>query len=281
MGTRPTVTVVIPCLDMGFTLDQAIQSVRAQHFQDFEIVVVDDGSSDPDTIDRIASWEATGVQVIRQKNRGVGAALNAGLNVAAGKYFMPLNDDIIDPPYLMEAVRAMDADDELGIVYCRATLFGALEGRWELPDFNFADELLWNSIFATSLFRTADWRAVRGFDEVMRGREDHDFILRILSLGRTVLRLEGEYFHYRRGRPSVNARLHAAGSRDTLIAAYARMFRNNQALYEKHAEDFMRSIFKVVDERNELRMRYRHLEAFRSSKAGSYLRTLKHRMRHQ
>ena len=160
---------------------------------------------------------------------------------------------------------------------CR--FFGSETGPWRLPDFEYGQELMWNVIFATSLFRTDDWRAVGGFDEQMRGREDHDFILRVLGLGRDVERLDGVFFHYRRGRASVNDRLHAPDARPLLIDAYARMFRTNTELYRQHADAYMRAIFQVVDERNELRMRYRHLERLRVSRVGQFLVRIKRRVR--
>lgn len=242
--TVPLVSVVIPCLDMGEPLAEAVESVRLQTYPSIEIVIVDDGSTDPVTLGLIDQFEREGILVIRQSNHGVGAAMNRGLEEASGRYFMPVNDDLIEPPYIAEAVEALEGREELGVVYSRATMFGTESGPWELPDFEYGAELLWNLIFSTSLFRLEDWRDVGGYDEVMRGREDHDFVLRVLGLGRTVHRLDGVYFHYRRGRASVNDRLHAPSARPLLIDAYARMFRNNTELYRQHADAYMRAIFR-------------------------------------
>lgn len=272
MAMGPLVSVVVPCFNMGEPLDETMASIAAQEYNPIEIVIVNDGSTDPVTLDRLRHWENSGLAtVVHQKNHGLGHALNRGVEAATGKYYLNLGDDLIEPPYIREAVAEMEKDPNLGIVYCRADMFGTESGMWQLPDFNIQTQLLNNLIFATSLMRTADWATVGGYDEVMKGREDHDFILRILGLGRTVHRLDGVYFHYRRGRPSVNANLHHPDNRDLFIDAYARMFRNNTGLYREHAEAFMREIFSFVDERNQLRLRYRHLERFRASRAGSTL----------
>lgn len=270
MATDPLVSVVVPCFNMGHTLDETIASIRAQDYDPIEVVIVNDGSTDPVTLQRLKHWEEHGAAtVIHQENHGPGHALNRALEAARGVYFLNLGDDLIEPPYIREAVAELERDPYLGIVYCRADFFGSESGPWQLKDFSMQTQLLNNLIFATALMRRADWEAVGGYDEVMKGREDHDFNLRILGLGRTVHRLEGLYFHYRRGRRSVNANLHRSDNRDLFIDAYARMFRNNTGLYREHAEVFMREIFSFVDERNELRLRYRHLERLRSSGAGS------------
>lgn len=268
--SNPLVSLVIPCYNMGFTLDEAVASIRSQTYPHIEIIIVDDGSTDPETIQWVAQFESEGVTVVRQENGGPAAALNAGLKIAHGEFYMPLGDDLIEPPYVEEAVAAMQANPNLGIVYCRADFFGSVTGEWGLPDFNFPYQLMWNAIFAVALFRRADWVQVGGYDEALRGREDHDFNLRILGLGRDVLRLEGRYFHYRRGRGSINDAVHAEDARPRLIATYARMFRNNLQLYSDHAEDFFTGIFREVDERNELLQRYRYLERLRNSRVGKF-----------
>lgn len=186
---------------------------------------------------------------------------------------MPLGDDLIDPPYVAEAVDIMQTTASAGIVYSNARLFGSIDGPWTLPPFSMKRQLTDNCIFATALFRTEDWRVVGGYDEQMRrGREDHDFIMRILSLGRSVHRLDGEYFHYRQGNTkSVNAKV--GQSRQDLIQAHAQILRNNTDLYATHADLFWESYFELVDERNDLRNRYRVLEQLRQSAIVTKVRT--------
>ncbi|MHA6523065.1 glycosyltransferase [Tessaracoccus sp. G1721] len=272
MVTDPLVSVVMPCYNTGHVLDETMASIAAQEYRNIEVIIVDDGSTDPVTLERLRYWEERGAAtVIHQDNHGPGHALNRALEAAQGVYFLNLGDDLIEPPYVREAVAEMERDPSLGIVYCHADFFGSESGPWRLQEFSMQTQLLNNLIFATALMRRADWAAVGGYDEVMKGREDHDFNLRVLSLGRRVHRLDGVYFHYRRGRPSVNANLHHPDNRALFIDAYARMFRTNTELYREHAEAFMREIFSFVDERNELRLRYRHLERFRSSRAGRRL----------
>jgi glycosyltransferase involved in cell wall biosynthesis len=198
---------------------------------------------------------------VDQPNSGLPAARNAGVRRASGTFILPLDaDDLIEPDYVTEAVAAMSADSTLGIVYSRASKFGEVEGDWALPDFDIDRILVENCIFSCSMFRRDDWAAVGGYDETMRrGREDHDFWLRIISLGREVRRLEGRYFHYRIRSSSMNH----GYTRDEYVQIYAQIFRNNIGLYAEHPEALIRHRFELMDELNDLRHRYALLERAR------------------
>ncbi|WP_345186784.1 glycosyltransferase [Microbacterium panaciterrae] len=257
------VTVVIPVFDSGATLAETLDSVFAQTYAQTRIVVVDDGSTDPQTLQLLDELRTDDrLQVIRQDNGGPAAALNAGIAVATGAYFLPLgSDDRISPTYVAEAVAVLDAQPDVPLVYSRAEFFGRLSGPWRLPDFDWTEFLVHNQIFAAALFRRDDWAAVGGYDETMRrGREDHDFVLRVLGRGGVPHRLEGVHFFYRIGDAgSVNSRM----TRDDLIAAHSRILRNNLQTYADHAEDLFTFIFRQHDQIQDLKYRYALLERLR------------------
>lgn len=258
------VGIVVLTHDRPDFLAETLASARAQTYPHLEIVVSDDGSTDPRMVALLGRLEAEGLRVLRHDHGGVGSSVNRAVAALDTEYVMPLgDDDVIDPPYVAAAVAAAEADPHLGIVYCRAEFFGDVTGPWRLPDFEIGGILLANQIFATALFRRADWIAVGGYDERMReGREDHDFVLRILGLGRTVRRLEGTWFHYRR-HPLASLNRGVGESREVLVRAHATIFRNNLDLYAQHAEEFWSRIFERADEINDLRHRYRRLEELR------------------
>lgn len=258
------VTLVITTHDRHEYLEEALGSARAQTYGAVDLVVADDGSTDPRLLRLLERIEADGVRVLRCPPRGVSATLNSAFASTEGTYVMRLDDDdVIAPAYIEQAVRAAASDPRIGVVYCRAELFGTEEGPWSLPDLDLGALLIDNQVFATALFRREDWRAVGGYDESMReGREDHDFLLKVLGLGREVHRLEGTYFRYRRhDGPSLNAV--TGRSTPAKARAYAAMLRNNQALYVEHAEEFWLHVFRQLEEARDLRLRYRHLEQLR------------------
>lgn len=259
----PLVSVVITCFNQGELLLETLRSVSQQTYPNLEVIIVDDGSTDPATLRILDSIDRQRYSVIRKANGGPGSAINRGLKSAHGMFFMPIGDDLIDPPYIAEAVDMMRSNPQIGIVYCRATFFGDLTGPWGLPEFTMKRQLMDNCIFVTSLYRTEDWQQCGGYDERMTTREDHDFIMRILQLGRIPHRLDGEYFHYRRSNAvaSVNAR---ASDRQQLINAHASILRNNTQLYLDNAELLFEKYFEIIDQANDLRYRYAALERIRS-----------------
>lgn len=195
----PKVSVVIPCYNLGRYLDEAVDSVLGQDFASFEIVVVDDGSDEPETCRLLDGYRRPNTTLVRTQNRGVSAARNAGIAEAQGQYILPLDaDDLIAPAYLRQAVAVLDACPKVGIVYCGAELFGELSGPWEMPEFSLPHQLLDNLIFSAAMFRRRDWEVVGGYDEKMaHGWEDWDYWLRLLGFGRQVVRLPGTLFAYR------------------------------------------------------------------------------------
>ena len=121
----PKVSVIIPCFNQGLYLDEAVESVLAQTFQDFEILVVDDGSTDEATIKMLKDYARPKTRVIHTDNQGLSMARNNGILEARGDYILPLDaDDKIGPGYLEEAVRILDQHRDIGIVYCEAAFFG-------------------------------------------------------------------------------------------------------------------------------------------------------------
>ena len=173
----PIVSVVIPCYNLGDYIVEAVESVLAQTHGSYEIVIVDDGSDDHDTVVKLDELAAKGLTVLRTINRGVAAARNLGIQAAKGRYILPLDaDDLIESHYLERAVRLLEENSEIRIVCCDAELFGELSGIRRLPDFSKERLLSENIIFASAMFRKMDWQAVGGYCTALKfGWEDWDF----------------------------------------------------------------------------------------------------------
>ncbi len=236
----PTVSVIIPCFNQGAFVDEAIDSVLAQHFDDVEIVVVDDGSTDPATRHKLATYQREKTSVIITANQGLAAARNNGIAAATGRYILPLDaDDRIAPSYLQEAVAVLDAEPDIGIVYCRARLFGAVEGDWHLPDYSLEEMLRDNVIFCTALFRRADWELVGGYDPGMRyGWEDYEFWLSLIERGRQVKRLDGRYFFYRVSPDSMVR----SKDKQQKISMFKRIYQRHTAFIGDHIEVWLEAL---------------------------------------
>lgn len=242
----PAVSVIIPCYNQGKFLHEAIESVRSQTFEDLEIIIVDDGSDDQQTAKVCEALEGPGIRVVRTSNQGLAAARNNGIAEAKGQYILPLDaDDKIAPDYLSEAVEVLESDNQIGIVYCRAGLFGAVEGDWSLPEFSLEEMLKDNIIFCTALFRKEDWMITGGYDPGMvHGWEDYEFWLSLIGRGRKVRRLEGKYFFYRVSPDSMVRSKEKAQK----IEMFKRIFQRHQKLFSDHIEVWLEPLLDLREQ---------------------------------
>lgn len=245
---NPTVSVIVPCYNQGIYLDEAIESVLAQTYPNFEIIIVDDGSDDPTTIEILRDYRRERTRVIRTENRGVVNARNTAIARARGKYILPLDaDDRIGDTYLEKAVKIFDDNPAIGIVYCEAEFFGERQGKWELPPYRFPDILIRNAIFCSGFFRKADWQKISGYNpNMIDGWEDYDFWLSIIETGSEIYRIPEILFYYRQRKYS-----RSTDTNSRAIAIHARIFHNHRELYLQNIEILFRSIYEnlsILDE---------------------------------
>jgi glycosyltransferase involved in cell wall biosynthesis len=173
--------------------------VRSQTFTDYEIIIVDDGSTDTQTQNVLNELAGCGIQVMRTSNKGPAVARNYGIRLARGSYILPLDaDDKIAPCFLERAVDILDGDPLVGAVYGKVEFFGETTGEWVQPDYSPTRILFDNMIVASTVFRRSDWLLIGGYRPNMRhGWEDWDFWLSFVELGRKVVKLPTVVFYYR------------------------------------------------------------------------------------
>jgi glycosyltransferase involved in cell wall biosynthesis len=155
-----------------------------QSFRCFEIIIVDDGSTDAHTIARLACMTSD-VRVVRQSNLGLPGARNRGFREARGAFVLPLDcDDALEPEFLRKAILALRQEpDRTAFAFTHMRVTGQLAGF--LPrHFNRFDQLFLNQLPYCMLIRKAAWQAVGGYDESMRdGYEDWEFNIRLAAAG--------------------------------------------------------------------------------------------------
>lgn len=194
-----TVSIVIPCYNHGRYVDEAVASVLEQTYQDVEIIIVDDGSDDPETVDKLSTYSRPNTKVVRVTNGGLARARNTGVKAASGTYILPLDaDDRIGSTYVEKAVAVLNARPDVSIVYCEAEFFGMKTGKWELPSYSLERILAGNVIFAAAFFRKSEWQAGGGYNPNMsKSFEDWDFWLSLIERGGKVYRIPETLFFYR------------------------------------------------------------------------------------
>ena len=194
------VSIIIPCYNHGEYIDEAVSSCLNQTYKNIEIIIVNDGSTDEFTNTLLSSYGREKTKVITTKNQGLPTARNVGIQEANGKYILPLDaDDKIAPTYIEKAVKILEQNSNIGIVYCLAEFFGTQKGLWELPECITSNILNGNCIFCSALFRKSDWEKVGGYKkEMIYGWEDYEFWLSLIEMGRKTYRIPEVLFFYRR-----------------------------------------------------------------------------------
>lgn len=194
-------SIVIPCYNYGEYLSDAVESALRQTIFSLEVIVVDDGSTDPTTKTALEAYAGSScVRVIRQENKGLPTTRNNGIAAAKGEYICCLDaDDTIEPTYLEKCIAILEADRAVGFAYSHVRLFGDVDEIWKTRDFSIDEALINNHTSVSAVFRRDDWAAVGGYDPRMKhGYEDWEFWLSLATLGRKGRVIPEPLFNHRR-----------------------------------------------------------------------------------
>jgi glycosyltransferase involved in cell wall biosynthesis len=234
----PKVSIVITCYNLGEYLEEALSSALAQTYPDFEVLLVDDGSTDPATIallDRLPAHPR--LRVLRTANQRLARARNYGIAQAHGVYILPLDaDDRILPTYLAHAARILDERPEVGFVGCHYRTFGQSQTEYTPGKFCLPDLLVENVVPITSVFRRACWEQINGYCLDLNGIEDWDLWIGILKHGYTGVVLRDIFFEYRIRPNSLMSQVRQPEIYQQRLAV----------LYERHRELFDRYTYDVL-----------------------------------
>jgi len=205
----PEISVIIPCYKQAEFLDECITSVVDQTFQNWECIIVDDGSpDDTEEISKIWCKKDPRIKYYKKNNEGLCKTRNYGINLAVGKYILPLDaDDKIGKQYMELALPYFENDNNVKIVYCRAELFGCMNGEWRLQKYSFEKLLEENIIFCSAFFPKTEWEKIGGYDINMKeGLEDWEFWINMLKNGGEVIRIDSVNFYYRKKQSSMHTK---------------------------------------------------------------------------
>ncbi|BAZ44416.1 glycosyl transferase family protein [Chondrocystis sp. NIES-4102] len=185
------VSVIIPAYNGDRYIGEAIESVLAQTYDDYELIVIDDGSTD-NTYKVIQQKCDRRLQYYCQTNQGVAASRNFGLNLATGEYIAFLDqDDLFLPDKLVNQVALLEENPNLGIVNSgwqiideHNTATAAIKPWEKIPQLNLQDIIVWKPVFlGAMLFRHSWLKHSGGFDTSLQQTPDVDLVLRLASLG--------------------------------------------------------------------------------------------------
>jgi GT2 family glycosyltransferase len=201
---RPLISLVMPTYktDPKY-LREAVDSVRAQHYPEWELIVVDDGSEDPALEQTMSSY--AGDPRIRfrpqRQNAGISAATNAGMELVQGEFVGFLDhDDTLTPDALLRVAQALAEDPELEVVYSdsdKLTIGGVRADPFLKPD--------WSPVYALGamyighllVVRTAVARDAGGFDSAFDKIQDFEFMLRVSERTDRIHHIPQILYHWR------------------------------------------------------------------------------------
>jgi O-antigen biosynthesis protein len=225
----PIISIIIPCYNYGKYLEAAIDSVLNQTFKNVEIIVVDDGSNDPDTIKILENLNKPKTKIIRTINQKLPAARNNGIKVAQGKYICCLDaDDLIAATYLEKCLIALESNN-LDICYAWIQEFEDSNLLYQTGDFELSTLMQYNCVEVSAVFKKSIWGKIGGYRESMtQGYEDWDFWISMAKLGGIGLKIDEPLFLYRKhGTSMIDA---AKANHDYL---YQDIKNNHADLYKK------------------------------------------------
>lgn len=190
----PLVSVIIPAYKAAQSIPATLDSVFAQTFRNFEIIVVNDGS--PDTLELETALEPyrTRITYFRQENQGPAGARNTGIRAARGEFVALLDsDDLWEPEHLEAQLAVLQRDPSIDMVYADARIFGDVPsaGRTVMDFWPSKGEVTFESLvmrvctvhICVSMVRRQTLLDIGLFDLAFRGTEDIDMWLRIVQHG--------------------------------------------------------------------------------------------------
>jgi glycosyltransferase involved in cell wall biosynthesis len=237
VGETPRVSVIIPCYNLGRYLDEAVESVLSQTYQDFEILIVDDGSTDPATHALLADYRRPKTRVMRTIHAGLAAARNLAIANTAGAYLCALDaDDRLEPRYLEKVVPILDAEPSVAFASCWLRTFGEEDWEWK-PEQCDLPTLLWeDTVLTAALVRRQAVLDTGAYDTKMpvQGDEDWDLWLTLVERGYRGVILREVLFNYRRRAGSMST-VCWNGSGHLPLASYR--FAKHWETYRAHLND--------------------------------------------
>jgi glycosyltransferase involved in cell wall biosynthesis len=215
-GSSPLISVVIPAYGVAPYIVETLESVLAQTFRDYEIIVINDGSPDTVDLEEVLKPYRSRIVYLAQHNQGPSAARNTGIRAARGLWIAMLDgDDSWERDFLASQVEILRGDPAIDVLYADTRMFGntQLEGRTAMSLCPSKGEVTFEKlitrgctvILSTLIARHAVLERAGMFDESMHHVEDLDLWLRIVKQGGRIAYNRRVLGRYRRRPDSLSA----------------------------------------------------------------------------
>jgi glycosyltransferase involved in cell wall biosynthesis len=239
VSEAPRVSVTVPCYNLGDYVLEAIESVLSQSFGDLEIIVVNDGSTDPHTNAVLRELQRPRTTVLTTANRGLPAARNHAIQHARGTYVCALDaDDRLHPQFLEKTIAVLDRDPSVAFVSTWVECFGTENWVWRQHECAFPRLLAECVVLTASPVRREAIDAVGGYDahRNLYGIEDWDLWISLVEKGYRGTIIPEVLFYYRQREGSMRRVAEGADIR----------IRGWRTLLDKHRESYERFLSEVL-----------------------------------
>lgn len=240
------VSIIIPCYNLGQYLDEAIHSVMKQTFTDWELIIIDDGSTEPETKKVLARINYPKTKLIRTHNQGLPVARNTAIKQAHGEYIACLDaDDYYAPTFLEKTVAVLDQDRDhhLGMVTTWIQTYGVKSEVWQTGGYDPILLATRNVLHVASLFRRECWEKVNGYSESLKiGYQDWDFWIKIIAAGYAWECIEEPLFHYQ-----VREKSMVYFSNQKRPQLFKAIILNNLEFYQKNISKILMRFFSTAE----------------------------------
>ncbi|MBC7845869.1 MAG: glycosyltransferase [Flavobacterium sp.] len=231
---NPILSIIIPCYNSESTLESTLESVISQDFQEWEAIIINDGSTDG--TEKIAlRWveKDKRFKYFAKENEGLGKTRNYGIARSNGSYILPLDsDNQLIKDFTQEAIAVFEKNQEVGVIYGDAEYFGEKNDIWKVDDYNLNKMLVHNYIDACAIYKKKFWERVGGYDEYMpyQGHEDWEFWIALGILNVKFHHLNKVTFKYY---VSINSMIKSFTqemvllNQDYIVKKYSRLYHNH------------------------------------------------------
>lgn len=228
------VSIITPCYNHGKFLDEMISSVESTiKSTRYELIIVNDGSTDEFTITKLKALEEQGYYIIHQPNQGLGTARNNAIAVAKGAYIVPLDaDNKLNNGFIDKCVAILDTKPGYDVVYTDCFHFGE-RGKFynTVGEFDLLRMINMNYIDACSMYRKNAWQRCGGYDVAMpaMGHEDWELWLNMSFSGSQFYYIPEPLYFYRVSDTSMNS-----------TVTMPRAQKNVEYILEKHKDQVIK-----------------------------------------
>ncbi len=240
MSKLPIISVIIPCFNDGMYISETIEKIKAQTFKEFEIIVVNDGSTDDNTLEILNKLSREDIIVLHKENGKMSSARNFGANHSKGSLLVTVDaDDYFDTTFFEKAFSILNNHSNIAVVSSYVKMFGEFNSKSRPRgggEFNF---LFSNECSAAAMIRKSCWEEIGGYDEEMKlGYEDWEFYIRIVQKGWQIYIMPEYLAYYRQTKKSTRINI-TEPNRKSII----------NYIITKHNNWYLKSLLELIDKK--------------------------------